>query len=136
MVHFGPFLIRFCLLKSTWFMNFFKVGFCCGYLIYILEVSDTFWPGVLRTKVLGLILPLLFFLTLIPDLGRLANLSLAAQISNLLAFTVVFWFDFDHLHYVTDLENRTEFDWNGLPGFFSIAIYCFEVSLKMFIQHF
>ena len=44
------------------------------------------------------LLPPLFFLTLVKDIGRLAIFSLFAQISNLFAFGVVYWFDFQHLH--------------------------------------
>jgi hypothetical protein len=32
------------------------------------------------------------------ELSRFALLSLLAQMSNLLAFLVVYWFDFQHLH--------------------------------------
>jgi hypothetical protein len=34
----------------------------------------------------------------IQELSRFAVLSLVAQMSNLLAFLVVYWFDFQHLH--------------------------------------
>ena len=47
------------------------------------------------------------------------------QISNLFAFAVVFWFDFDHLHLASP-EHRREFSLSGFPFFFSIASYCFE----------
>jgi hypothetical protein len=34
----------------------------------------------------------------VQELSRFAMLSLVAQMSNLLAFLVVYWFDFQHLH--------------------------------------
>ena len=74
------------------------MGFCCGYLIFITENLTDFVPSVPKGQWLLLILPPLFFLTLIPDLSRLAVFSLLAQVSNLLAFAVVYWFDFEHLH--------------------------------------
>ena len=49
-------------------------------------------------------MPVLFFLTLIPDLNKLALGSFVAQVSNLLAFGVVLWFDFDHLHLATEKD--------------------------------
>lgn len=48
---------------------------------------------------LGL-LPLEFLLCLFRNLKKLAITSLFAQISNLMAFGVVFWFDFDEFHKV------------------------------------
>ena len=83
---------------STRKTNFLQVGFCCGYLIFITENLTDFVPSVPKSEWLLLILPPLFFLTLIPDLSRLAVFSLLAQVSNLLAFAVVYWFDFEHLH--------------------------------------
>jgi len=61
---------------------------------------------------LVVILPPLFFMTLIPDLNNLAVFSLLAQVSNLFAFAVVFWFDFDHLHLASP-EHRKEFSLAG-----------------------
>ena len=103
--------------------------------------------------------------------------SLFAQISNLLAFAVVFWFDFDHIHhselryvkstlgsltkntkvpvgpswkifffkisvpmrhscYLQIILNcfsfsvhPTNWDYEGFPFFFAVAIYCYEVRL-------
>lgn len=102
-----------------------QVGFCCAYLIFITENLASFFPVVSKNQWLVLILPPLLFLTMIPDLGRLAIFSLIAQISNLFAFAVVFWFDFDHLHLASN-EHRKEFSIKGFPFFFSVAIYCFE----------
>ncbi len=102
-----------------------QVGFCCAYLIFISENLSTFVSGLAQHQWLVVILPPLFFLTLIPDLNNLAVFSLLAQISNLFAFAVVFWFDFEHLHLASP-EHRREFSISGFPFFFSIAIYCFE----------
>jgi proton-coupled amino acid transporter len=102
-----------------------QVGFCCAYLIFISENLATVIHGLSQHQWLIIILPPLFFLTLIPDLSNLAIFSLFAQISNLFAFAVVFWFDFDHLHLASP-EHRKEFSITGFPFFFSVAIYCFE----------
>ena len=112
-----------------------QVGFCCAYLIFISENMTSRFPSISKTQWLGLLMPVLFFLTLIPDLNKLALGSFVAQVSNLLAFGVVLWFDFDHLHLATEKDHLTEFSLEGFPFFFSIAIYCFEVrSEKIFRQ--
>ena len=102
-----------------------QVGFCCGYLIFITENLSNFFISVPKTSWLVFLLPPLFFLTLIPDLRKLAIFSLMAQISNLLAFAVVFWFDFEHLH-LASATHRKEVSIKGFPFFFCVAVYCFE----------
>ncbi len=101
------------------------MGFCCAYLIFISENLASFVHGLTQAQWLAIILPPLFLMTLVPDLSNLAIFSLLAQFSNLLAFAVVFWFDFDHLH-LASREHRREFSLAGFPFFFSVAIYCFE----------
>ena len=102
-----------------------QVGFCCAYLIFISENLASFIHGLTQHQWLVVILPPLYFMTLIPDLGNLAIFSLLAQVSNLFAFAVVFWFDFEHLHLASN-EHRKEFSISGFPFFFSVGIYCFE----------
>ena len=51
-----------------------------------------------RTYWLIGLLPLEYLLCLFRNLKKLAVTSLFAQISNLMAFGVVFWFDFDEFH--------------------------------------
>jgi len=101
-----------------------QIGFCCAYLIFISENLSTYVHTVQKNQWLVFLLPPLFFLTLIKDLGRLAVFSLCAQISNLFAFTVVYWFDFQHIHLAT--VHPKEFSIEGFPYYFCIAIYCFE----------
>jgi len=115
--HIGRYVIDTSILIS-------QVGFCCAYLIFITENLTSYFPGVAKNQWLVFLLPPLFFLTLIPDLSKLAIFSLMAQVSNLLAFAVVFWFDFEHLHLA--IGELKEFSLTGFPFFFSIAIYCFE----------
>ena len=78
------------------------------------------------------LLPLLFFMTLVPDLGKMAKFSICAQMANLIAFLVVFWFDFEHLHLFQAIKDRDEINVAGLAGFFSVAIYCYEVRFLLF----
>lgn len=74
-------------------------------LTLFVSQSDSAWHGTCQHSVfdfrnywlLGL-LPLEFLLCLIRNLKKLALTSLFAQISNLMAFGVVFWFDFDEFH--------------------------------------
>ncbi|KAG7170022.1 Amino acid transporter ANT1-like [Homarus americanus] len=49
---------------------------------------------------------------------------LFAQVSNVLALTVVFWFDFSHSEEVPFTPK--EFSIKGFPFFFAVAIYCYE----------
>ena len=113
----GRAVVDFALLTS-------QVGFCCAYLIFISSNLSTFVPSVEKNSWLLLLLPPLFFLTLIKDLSRFAVFSLFAQISNIFAFTVVYWFDFQHLHLAQ--VHPKEFSLEGFPYYFSVAIYCFE----------
>jgi len=113
----GRLAIDFALLTS-------QIGFCCAYLIFISENLSVTFPDVEKRHWLLLLLPALFLLTLIKDLARFAVFSLFAQISNLLAFTIVYWFDFQHLH-LAQVDPK-EFSLEGFPYYFSVAIYCFE----------
>jgi len=113
----GRLAIDFALLTS-------QIGFCCAYLIFISENLSVTFPDVEKRRWLLLLLPALFLLTLIKDLARFAVFSLFAQISNLLAFTIVYWFDFQHLH-LAQVDPK-EFSLEGFPYYFSVAIYCFE----------
>lgn len=113
----GRTVVDFALLTS-------QVGFCCAYLIFISKNLSTFVPSVEKNTWLLCLLPPLFCLTLIKDLSRFAIFSLFAQISNIFAFTVVYWFDFQHLHLAQ--VHPKEFSLEGFPYYFSVAIYCFE----------
>jgi len=101
-----------------------QIGFCCAYLIFISENLETYIPSVEKTSWLFLLLPFLFLLTLVKDISQFAVFSLFAQLSNIFAFTVVYWFDFQHLH-LAQVHPR-EFSLEGFPFYFSVAIYCFE----------
>ena len=72
-------------------------------------------------------------MTLVPDLNKMAKFSICAQISNLIAFLVVFWFDFEHLHLFQAIKDRDEINVAGLAGFFSVAIYCYEVRFLLLL---
>ena len=94
--------------------------------MYITNTLNDYWTES-KTFYLICLLPLLFFMTLVPDLSKMAKFSICAQVSNLIAFLVVFWFDFEHLHLFQAIADRDEINLAGLPGFFSVAIYCYEV---------
>ncbi|KAL8570272.1 hypothetical protein ACOMHN_011294 [Nucella lapillus] len=78
-----------------------QTGFCCAYIIFISENLSDYFKGVRIGEWLLILLPPLFFLTLLRHLSSLAMSSLLAQLSNLMAFGVVFWFDFEHLFKIT-----------------------------------
>lgn len=113
----GRAVIDFALLTS-------QIGFCCAYLIFISENLYAYVPSVEKHQWLVFLLPPLFLLSLIKDLSKFAIFSLFAQVSNLFAFTVVYWFDFQHLHLAQ--VHPKEFSVEGFPYYFSVAIYCFE----------
>lgn len=113
----GRTIVDFALLTS-------QIGFCCAYLIFISENLSTYLPSVEKNQWLLILLPPLFLLTLIKDLSKFAIFSLFAQVSNIFAFTVVYWFDFQHLHLAQ--VHPKEFSLEGFPYYFSVAIYCFE----------
>jgi len=113
----GRTVVDFALLTS-------QIGFCCAYLIFISENLSTYFPSMEKNQWLLFLLPPLFLLTLIKDLSKFAVFSLFAQVSNIFAFTVVYWFDFQHLHLAQ--VHPKEFSLEGFPYYFSVAIYCFE----------
>ncbi|XP_043226186.1 amino acid transporter ANT1-like isoform X1 [Amphibalanus amphitrite] len=102
-----------------------QIGFCCAYLIFISENLSTYVSGVSTSQWLVLFLPLLYMLCLLRKLEKLAVFSIFAQISTIMAFAVVFWFDFEH-YYVMERFHPREFSSRGFPFFFAIAIYCYE----------
>jgi len=113
----GRTVIDFALLTS-------QIGFCCAYLIFISENLSAYVPSVEKHQWLVFLLPPLFLLSLIKDFSKFAVFSLFAQVSNLFAFTVVYWFDFQHLHLAQ--VHPKEISVEGFPYYFSVAIYCFE----------
>ena len=111
-----------------------QVGFCCAYLLFIVSNLEKYYLEVSRKFWLTLMLPAAFMFTLIPDLKTMAWVTFAAQLLQLTAFMVVIDFDFDHLHLI-EFKNRKETDFNQLPFFTAIAVYCFEVSyFTKFVQ--
>lgn len=101
-----------------------QAGFCCAYLIFISENLSSYIPKLKLIHWLVLLLPPLCLLTLLRQLKSLALTSLLAQCSNLLAFGVVFWFDFEHFHHIKIHPKNMSI--KGLPFFLAISIYCYE----------
>ncbi|GAB1608918.1 uncharacterized protein LOC106875310, partial [Argonauta hians] len=126
---FGRFVVDIVLLVS-------QIGFCCAYLIFICEnMSDnleglslnTFQfeiQSAFRIGCLVVLLPPLCLLAFFRHLNSLSVSSFLAQCSSLLAFAVVFWFDFQHIHLVTIHPKKISLA--GLPFFLAISIYCYE----------
>ncbi|XP_065347558.1 uncharacterized protein LOC135944493 isoform X1 [Cloeon dipterum] len=101
-----------------------QTGFCCAYLMFIMENGTSYFHFMTRTHWLVILLPLLYLLVLPRHLSRLAVFSIFAQISSIFAFGVVFWFDFQH--YNVARFHPKEYSVQGLPFYFAVAIYCFE----------
>lgn len=114
-----------------------QTGFCCAYLIFITENIAQYFishspendevhePGSAAQKVvlLSLVVPLCL-LCFLKHLHKLAIFSLFADFANVFAYTIVFWFDFEHAGKVR--VHPKEMDLSGLPFFIGIAIYCYE----------
>ncbi|XP_045203873.2 uncharacterized protein LOC123556878 isoform X2 [Mercenaria mercenaria] len=101
-----------------------QTGFCCAYIIFITENLSAYFPNMKMQVWLLILLPPLSLLTLARHLGGLALTSLLAQCSNLFAFAVVLWFDFEHLHTIEVHPKKMKL--KGLPFFLAISIYCYE----------
>ncbi|XP_050417688.1 uncharacterized protein LOC126831105 [Patella vulgata] len=115
--HAGRFLVDMAIVIS-------QTGFCCAYLIFIAENLSDYIKGFSISNWLLILLPPLSILTLLRHLNSLALSSLMAQCSNIFAFGVVFWFDFEHLYKVK--IHPKEMSLKGFPFFLAIAIYCYE----------
>lgn len=101
-----------------------QLGFCCGYLIYLCKNLNIYIPGFSQRFWMLFLLPPLYCLTMLRHLNKLAIFSVFAQVSNVLALAVVFWFDFSHSEEVPFTPK--EFSIKGFPFFFAVAIYCYE----------
>ncbi|XP_041359455.1 amino acid transporter AVT3B-like isoform X2 [Gigantopelta aegis] len=129
MGHTGRFLVDLAIVLS-------QIGFCCAYLIFIAQNLSDYMAGMKLGHWLMILLPTLCMLTMLRHLGSLAITSLMAQCSNLMAFGVVFWFDFEHFYSIEYSEKMlnnsncslhpAKFRFSGLPFFLCIAIYCYE----------
>jgi len=73
--------------------------------------------------VLTSLIPLLL-LCQIRHLNKLAIFSLMADFANVFAYLIVFWFDFEHVSKVP--MHPKEMDFDGLPFFLSVSMYCYE----------
>ncbi|KAL5012999.1 hypothetical protein ScPMuIL_011550 [Solemya velum] len=101
-----------------------QTGFCCAYLIFISENLSDYIPKMSTKYWLLILLPPLSLLTQLRQLGSLALTSVMAQCSNLMAFAVVFWFDFEHFSTIN--LHPKEMSLEGMPFFLAISIYCYE----------
>ncbi|XP_046553447.1 amino acid transporter AVT3B-like isoform X2 [Haliotis rubra] len=115
--HTGRFLVDLAIVVS-------QTGFCCAYLIFISENLSDYFQGMRIGHWLLILLPPLCLLTLLRHLSSLSISSLMAQCSNLMAFAVVFWFDFEHLNNIEIHPKNMSI--RGFPFFLAIAIYCYE----------
>ncbi|XP_064608068.1 uncharacterized protein LOC135472479 [Liolophura sinensis] len=101
-----------------------QTGFVCAYLIFISENLSDYLHGMKLIHWLLILLPPLYLLTLLRHLSSLAISSMFAQMSIFLAFSVVFWFDFEHFHNIEIHPKKIRL--KGFPFFLAIAMYCYE----------
>eukprot|EP01147_Barroeca_monosierra_P009244 gene9244-1526_t len=103
---------------------FSQIGFCCAYLIFITQNLKSLLGGLSsHTYLAGIIVPQLV-LGLIRDLKGLSIFSILADIANVFAYSVVFFFDFEHIEKVGPHAKAIKL--SGLAFFFGVVVYCFE----------
>ncbi|RDD39475.1 Amino acid transporter ANTL1 [Trichoplax sp. H2] len=101
-----------------------QTGFGCAYLIFITENLKTMVADYRMLYYLIILLPPLFLLVCLKSLKSLAVFSLFADFANVLAYGVVFWFDFAHFGSIEIHPRVMSLD--GLAFFLGISIYCYE----------
>ncbi|XP_072040988.1 uncharacterized protein [Amphiura filiformis] len=101
-----------------------QIGFCCAYLIFISNNLASVIHGSHMFHWISVMLPPLAVLCMLKHLNKLAIFSLFADFANIFAYSVVFWFDFEHIHSVRIHPKAMSLD--GFPFFLGIAFYCFE----------
>ncbi|XP_065190377.1 uncharacterized protein LOC135821242 [Sycon ciliatum] len=104
-----------------------QTGFCCAYLIFIsqnmAQMFKTYVP-IHENGYLAILLAPLAGLALLRTLGSLAIFSAFADFANILAYTIVFWFDFEHLNEIPFRPRIASA--SSFPFFLSVAIFCYE----------
>lgn len=103
-----------------------QTGFACAYLIFISNNMASIYPHVTVNQWVASMMVPLIMLCMLRQLHKLAIFSLFADFSNILAYSVVFWFDFEHIHTVSARLHPKEFSLEGFPFFLGIAFYCYE----------
>ena len=101
-----------------------QIGFACAYLIFIRENIHSLFAHISTNSALASCLFLLVFLANVRDLSGLGIFSLFADFANLLAYSVVFWFDASTVEEDGMKGNALSFD--GIPFALGVAIYCYE----------
>jgi proton-coupled amino acid transporter len=101
-----------------------QVGFSCAYLIFIQENLTHYLPNVQQSMWLLLLLPALTGLCLYRNINSLSYFSIMADLANVFAYCIVFYFDFSHSTRVP-MHPKT-MTLQGLPFFLGVSIYCYE----------
>eukprot|EP00057_Strongylocentrotus_purpuratus_P025032 XP_011679506.1 PREDICTED: proton-coupled amino acid transporter 1 [Strongylocentrotus purpuratus] len=101
-----------------------QTGFCCSYLIFISSNLAALFQHLTMYHYIVFMLPGCCALSLLRHLNKLALFSLMADFANIFAYTVVFWFDFEHIHNVPIHPKTMSLE--GFPFFLVIAFYCYE----------
>eukprot|EP00656_Telonema_subtile_P025757 TRINITY_DN2779_c0_g1_i3.p1 TRINITY_DN2779_c0_g1~~TRINITY_DN2779_c0_g1_i3.p1 ORF type:complete len:331 (-),score=111.06 TRINITY_DN2779_c0_g1_i3:216-1208(-) len=102
-----------------------QTGFCCSYVIYIVECVDGIFPGpknLVAVLTVGAVLPMV----LLRHLKYLTNSSLMANIMNCSAFAVVYVFSGQSLMDSGVPEDLEVLRGAGFLHFVGIAVYCYE----------
>lgn len=103
---------------------FSQVGFCCAYLIFILEAISEFFPQFPKHYYLIVIFIPLFFLVSISKLDSLGLFSMFANFITLFAYSIVLFSEVEHISVNKDDKSMVSF--TSFPFFFSVSIYCYE----------
>merc|ERR1712226_489553 len=115
--YYGKLMVELSLVVS-------QTGFCCAYLIFIQENLTDFVPSVEQVTWLVGLLPILAGLCFYRNLNSLSVFSIMADLANVFAYLIVFYFDFSQHHTVS--KHPKYLTVSGFPFFLGIALYCYE----------
>ena len=101
-----------------------QVGFCCAYLIFILEAISEFFPQFPKHYYLVVIFIPLFFLVSLSKLNSLGMFSMFANFITLFAYSIVLFSEVEHIS--VNKDDKSMVNLSSLPFFFSVSIYCYE----------
>jgi len=102
-----------------------QTGFCCAYLVFIMENTRAVLSDVPPTTILIMCLAILMPVVLLRHLKFLAPFSMFANMTNLSALGVVYVVDFMVMGEEHEQKARY-FKPEGLTYFFGVAVYCYE----------
>ena len=103
---------------------FSQIGFCCAYLIFILEAISEFFPQFPEHYFLVVIFIPMFFLVSLSKLNSLGLFSMFANFITLFAYSIILYSEVEHIS--VNKDDKSMVNLSSFPFFFSVSIYCYE----------